>query len=260
MKHTSLQNLIEKIKSSKRVRGIFTTGSTSTKMNPSSDIDLIILLDKNPENIKSIYTIIEKRFSDVFFFDINFVKKLKNKRKVSGNSFDGIFLGWVAQGRIEYDPENILFAIKKKVNKNKILQYITDLEKKDFWVKINYNFITNLRYYNSKDIIYHQALEFRLLYSTIELITAYFSFRNIPWRGEKAVVKYFKQNDPDFLVIFQKYCQSSTLDDKMKYYIKLFNKSFFGKYQKWKENFIIPISYKNGYDRNLLKFWNELIK
>jgi predicted nucleotidyltransferase len=260
MKYPSLPNLIEKIKSSERVMGIFTTGTTATKMNSSSDIDLVVVLDKNSEDIKAIYTMIEKRFSDIFFFDMDFLNKLKEKREVSGNNFDGIFLEWLAQGKIEYDPKNILLALKEKISKNQLLQYITDSEKKDFWVKINYNFIANSRYYNSEDKIYHQALEFRLLYSVIELITAYFSFRDIPWRGEKAAVKYLEQNDPEFLATFQKYSESSTLDEKMKYYVQLLNKSFFGKYQKWEEDFIIPISQKNGYDKNLLAFWGNLLE
>jgi hypothetical protein len=260
MKYPSLTNLIEQIKSSKRVVGIFTTGTTATKMNSSSDIDLVVVLDKNSEDIKSIYTIVEERFSDIFFFDTDFINQLEAKREVSGNDFEGIFLDWLAKGKIEYDPENILLKLKEKISKNQPSQYIADSEKKDFWVRINYNFIANSRYFSSEDKIYHQALEFRLLYSIIELITAYFSFRDIPWRGEKAAVKYLEQNDPEFLATFQKYSESSTLDEEMKYYVQLFNKSFFGKYQKWEEDFIIPISYKNGYDKNLLAFWSNLLK
>jgi len=54
--YASLEKLIEKLKTSPRVKGIFSTGTTATRMNPSSDIDLIVVLDKNTENIKSVYT------------------------------------------------------------------------------------------------------------------------------------------------------------------------------------------------------------
>ena len=117
---------------------------------------------------------------------------------------------------------------------------------------------TNSRYYNSKDEIYHKALEFRLLYSVIELITAYFSFRSIPWRGEKSAVKYLQQNDQNFLSIFEKYSTSNSLPEKMKFYTELFNAIFFGEYQKWEENFVIAISSKNQYDQNLNEFWETL--
>lgn len=229
-------------------------------MNPSSDIDFAVILDKNSEGIKSIYTMIENRFADIFFFDIDFLNQLKSKREVSANNFDGMFLEWLANGKIEYDPENFLSALKTKISKEPPSQKVQDSEKRDFWIKTNYNFIANSRYYNSSDKLYHQALEFRLLYSIIELITAYFSFRNIPWRGEKTAVKHFEQNDPKFFSLFQKYSQSSNLNKKMKYYRQLFEGTFWGEYQKWPNNFIIVISNKNQYDEELLGFWNELIE
>jgi hypothetical protein len=259
MKYPSLANLIEKLKSSPRVKGIFCAGTTATTLTPSSDIDLIVVVDKNSEGIKSIFTTIENRFSDIYFFDIDFLNQLKDKNKVSGNNFDGMFLAWLATGKIEYDPENVLLEIKNKATETLPTQKVSDSEKRDFWVKTNYNFIANSRYYNSKDEIYHKALEFRLLYSVIELITAYFSFRSIPWRGEKSAVKYLQQNDQEFLAIFEKYSKSSLLTEKMKCYTELFNAIFFGEYQKWEENFIIAISNKNQYDQNLNKFWDSLI-
>src|SRR3989338_1810815 len=222
MEQSSLTNLIEQLKLSPRVRGIFSTGTTATKLTPSSDIDLVIILDKNDEAIKSVYTKIGNYFSDIFFFDIDFINQLKDRQEVSGNNFDGMFLEWLAKGKIEYDPDNLLLILKNKISGTPPLQKVADSEKKDFWIKTNYNFIANSRYYNSSDELYHKALEFLLLYSVIELITAYFSFRAIPWRGEKVAVKYLEQNDQEFLGIFKKYSESNTLAEKMKYYEQLF--------------------------------------
>lgn len=258
MEQLSLTNLIEKLKLSPRVRGIFATGTTAKKLTPSSDIDLVIILDKNDEAIKSVYTKIENRFSDIFFFDIDFINQLKDQQEVSGNNFDGMFLEWLMKGKIEYDPENLLLALKNRIDKNLPLQNVTDSEKRDFWIKTNYNFIANLRYYNSSDKLYQKALEIRLLYSVIELITAYFSFRGIPWRGEKVAVKYFEKHDPEFFSVFQKYTQSNNLDAKMGYYQDLFNKIFFGDYQKWDDGFVVGISKKDGYKPELTKWWEKL--
>lgn len=260
MIYPSLKKLIDKLKTSPRVKGIFSTGTTATKMNPSSDIDFVVVLDKNTENIKSVYTTIEGRFSDIFFFDIDFLNQLKDKSEVSGNNFDGMFLEWLKNGKIEYDPKNLLSGLKSKIEEAPPIQKIADSEKRDYWIKINYNFIVNSRYYNSDDELYQKALEFRLLYSVIELITAYFSFRSIPWRGEKAAIKYFERNDPSFLSVFQKYTASNDLDEKMKYYQNLFDKTFFDVYQKWRNDFVVTISNKNGYDKELLSFWESLAK
>ncbi len=218
------------------------------------------MIDKNSEEIKSIFTIIENRFSDIYFFDIDFLNQLKDKSEVSGNNFDGMFLEWLKKGKIEYDPENLLASLKSRIEETSPTQKVADSEKRDFWIKTNYNFIANSRYYNSKDEIYHKALELRLLYSVIELITAYFSFRGIPWRGEKAAIKYYEQKDQKFLSIFEEYSKSNSLVEKMKHYTELFNAIFFGEYQKWKDDFVVAISSKNQYDQNLNKFWDTLVQ
>ncbi|MEX0918739.1 MAG: hypothetical protein WDZ85_02110 [Candidatus Paceibacterota bacterium] len=260
MKYPSLTKLVEKLKSSSRVRGIFTTGTTASQLNPSSDIDLIVLLDKNDEDLKSVYTTVEGRFADIFFFDVDFIHKLQTKQEVSANDFEGMFAEWLMKGKIEYDPDNLLTMFRNKIVQNPLSQNILKTEKTNFWLKINYNFIANSRYYQAPDSLYHKALEFRLLYSVMELTTAYFAFRDIPWRGEKMAVRYFEQNDPEFLSIFQKYIQSSNLEEKMKHYQDLFAKTFFGDYREWEKDFIIPLSWKNGYEENRLSFWNDLIK
>ncbi|MBI4256515.1 hypothetical protein HY626_00480 [Candidatus Uhrbacteria bacterium] len=258
MKYPSLASLIEKLKSSPRVKGIFCAGTTATTLTPSSDIDLVIIIDKNSEGIKSIFTTIENHFSDLYFFDMDFLNQLKDKDEIFGNNFDGIFLTWLATGKIEYDPENVLSEIKHKATATLATQKVPDSEKRDFWVKINYNFVANSRYYSSKDKIYHKALELRLLHSVIELITAYFAFRGIPWRGEKSTVKYLQQNDREFLAIFERYTNSTLLTEKMKFYIELFNGVLFGEYRKWEDDFLVAISNKNQYDQNLNKFWDSL--
>ncbi|HNZ73322.1 MAG TPA: hypothetical protein PKG73_01885 [bacterium] len=258
MQYPSLEKLLDKLKISSRVKGIFSTGTTATSLTSASDIDLIVVIDKNSEEIKSIFTTIENRFADIYFFDIDFINQLKDKSEVSANNFDGMFLEWLKKGKIEYDPEKLLESLKAKIEEISPTQKVVESEKRDFWIKTNYNFIANLRYYNSKDEIYHKALELRLLYSVIELITAYFSFRGIPWRGEKSAIKYLELNDQGFLSIFEKYSKSNNLAEKMKFYTELFNLAFFGEYQKWNDDFVVAISTKNQYEQSLNKFWNNL--
>jgi predicted nucleotidyltransferase len=260
MDQLSLSSVIDKLKSSPRVKGVFSTGSTATRLNPASDIDLVILLDKNKEGIKSIYTTIEKRFSDIFFFDVAFVSGLKKKKTVSGNEFEGMFLDWLRKGKIEYDPLTLLQSLKKTIQKNPPVQKVPEKEKRDFWIKVNYNFIANSRYYNSNDKIYHSALELRLLYSVVEIITSYFSFRSLPWRGEKKAIAYFQQHDKTFLKTFQKYSMSSSLIDKMKYYRQLFHKVFIGRYQKWEKDFTVPIAREGQYSEKLSVLWKTAIR
>lgn len=256
----NLKDLIEKLKSSPRIKGVFTAGTTASQITPASDIDLIVILDKNNEDLKAVYTMIENRFADIFFFDIDFVNRLNGESEVLGNNFDGMFLEWLLKGKVEYDPNGILSNLKNKITENHCNLKISDPEKRDFWIKTNYNFIANSRYYNSGEKTYHQALELRLLYSIIELVSAYFAFRNIPWRGEKRAIKYLEDNDRDFIEILYKYSQSCDLKKRMKYYQELFERIFIGEYQKWNNDFIVPISNQNQYDQRMIGFWNDLIE
>jgi len=116
--------------------------------------------------------------------------------------------------------------------------------------------IANSRYYNSTDEIYHQALAFCLFYSVIELITVYFSSHDITWRGEKVAVKYFNKNDTAFLSLFLDYSRGPNLGDKMKYYQQLFERIFFGEYQKWPDDFVVTVSKsnQNQYEPKLARF------
>jgi len=258
MEYHSLASLLEQLKASPRVRGIFTTGTTAATMNLASDLDLVIVLDRNPEGLRSIYTMIEDRFSEIFFFETDFLNELATKAEVTGEEFDGMFVEWLAKGRIEHDPDGLLLTLKNKLEAKPPRQVVSDSLSRGDWVKANYNFIANTRFFKSGDELYHRALEIRLLYSTIELVTAYFSFRGIPWRGEKAAVQYLGRHDREFLATFQRYTASTTLAEKMKCYEELFKKVFAGEFQKWDQDFVVAISKESKDDRKLLHVWTEL--
>lgn len=259
MKEHTLDNVIKQLSESEDVKGIFLTGSGAIDLKPSSDIDLVIILDKNSKDIKSVYTTIENHFSDIFFFDLDYLNNLKSKTSFSSNSFEGMFVSWLSKGSIKYDPINILSDLKNDPELTLKL-ILTDDEKLNNWVQVNYNLITNTRYFNSEDELYKKALQFRFLYSVIGLVTAYFAFRDLPWRGEKEAVKYFEANDEEYLNIFNQYNLSITLEDKMKYYLLLFNKTVTDNYPKWEEDFVIPASNSTSYDNNLIEFWSKLMK
>jgi predicted nucleotidyltransferase len=214
MPYKSLASLQEKLKSSPRVKGVFTTGSTASKLTPYSDIDLVVILDKNTEGLKAVYTTIEQHFSDIFFFDVDFLDKVKEMREIPANGFEGMFVNWLLNGRIEYDPDDLLASLKKDAQKTKLV--VPDSEIQDVLVRINYNLIANRRYFTSDDPTYHSALELRLLYSIIELVTAYFTLRGKPWQGEKEAIKFFSNNDPGYRELLFTCMRSTSLQEKMR--------------------------------------------
>lgn len=234
---TSLAKVIENLKASAQVVGIFTTGSSSSKLQFYSDIDLVIILKRNSEKIKSIYTILDQQFADIFFFDIAFLNNVKLKNNLLANNFEGIFVTWLSKSVIHYDPIGVLEKYKKIFLRKKML--IADSEKQECLVKINYSYIVNKRYYSAKNRVYSRALQLRLAYSVIELSTAYCAFREIPWRGEKDFISYLEKNDKKYLKALLNYFESENLKTKYLAYTRLFDITTTKKYKKWENNFLV---------------------
>lgn len=254
----SLQEVIKHLSHASEVKAIFTTGTTASGLGPTSDIDLVVILDKNTSGLKSAYTMIENRFADVFFFDLEFVKKVAELKTIPANAFEGMFLTWLAKGKIEKDETGFLSELKTKSVTLLDSLNISFEEKQDSWFKINYNFIANQRYFRSEESVYHNALEIRLLYSVAELIVAYFTLRGIPWRGEKEAVKYLEGNDKSVFEQFTKYTNSQSLADRFHQYENLFKAVLHGEFQQWDEAFLFAKNEKNQLEEKLIKYVQEL--
>ena len=124
---------------------------------------------------------------------------------------------------------------------------------------MNYNYLANRRYYQSRGAPYHKALEIRLMYSVVELITSYFAFRGIAWRGEKAAISFWESNDRGYYSIFRKFIASRTLGDRMKQYGVMFEKTLHGKYQKWQNDFVVAVSQTRKMStESMTEFWKEI--
>lgn len=252
MSCANLQSVLDHLSHVPEVNGVFTTGTTASGLGPSSDIDIVVILEKNDAGIKSAYTMIEHRFADLFFFDVDFVKKVMQLTEVPANGFEGMFITWLEKGKIQKDESGLLAQLKAHVGTKSHLMHIALEEKQDSWFRMNYNFIANQRYFDSEDDLYHSALEIRLLYSVTELIVAYFTLRGIPWRGEKEAIKYFAANDEQMLKIFTDYTKSQSLADRFHVYQDLFRAVLYGDFQAWDKEFLIVKDEKNRMDERLI--------
>ncbi|NCS98842.1 hypothetical protein GW764_01510 [Candidatus Parcubacteria bacterium] len=99
------------------------------------------------------------------------------------------------------------------------------------------------------------------MYSIPELICGYFEFRDIPWRGEKEALKYFKESDLEFYDLFINYIKSSKIKDKYNYYSKMVNRVFTEEYTIWTSNQVIIESKKSETvsKNNTKDYWISLI-
>ena len=85
-----LNSFIQQLKNNDKVDAVFLTGSFGKEKNYSvdSDLDIVVILKQNPQNIQSVFTWIDEIFSDIYFFDLNFVKKILNKKILNSNSWE----------------------------------------------------------------------------------------------------------------------------------------------------------------------------
>jgi len=220
----SLEIIINGLKNSDDVDAVFLTGSLGRKESkPYSDIDLVVILKENTLGLYSLYRWIDNTFADIFFFDLADVK----------NATDNLLAHWLKNADIRFDKSGATTELKKKANASERTPMVSIKEKQSFWQKINYNFVANKRYFESNDRLYHEALELRLLYSTIEVVCGYFALRDIPWRGEKNAVTILAAHHPDFYELFKKYSSSGLLKDRFLYYSQMVSLIFTDEYKQW---------------------------
>lgn len=69
-----------------------------------------------------MYAKIGDHFSDIFFFDIDFINQLKDRQEVSNNNFDGMFLEWLVKEKIDGErwKIDVWFISEKEYEKRSI--------------------------------------------------------------------------------------------------------------------------------------------
>lgn len=256
----NLTQIIKNLRSHQNVDAVFLTGSQGNEHKPYSDIDLVIVLDKHEHDLTSLYTWIDDKFADIFFFDRADLERIETSKELPGNAMDAVFVSWLQKATIQFDKSGKLIDLKNKANELSEKISIPKSEKDLFWQKINYNFVANTRYFESNDPAYHEALEVRLLYSVSEVFTGYFEFRDIIWRGEKTAMKYLKENDAGFYNAFIAYTKAANLEDKFNKYSDLVKTVFIDGYKLWNKGDILPQTQDRSKadETELIKYWDEL--
>jgi len=256
----TLSKILENLKLHDNVDAVFLTGSHGNDHKPYSDIDLVIIFKKHSHDLTSLYTWIDDKFADIFFFDHADLERIETNKELSGNAMDAVFVSWLEKATIQFDKTVKLTNFKNKIDELNKKVDIPKSEKDLFWQKINYNFVANTRYFESNDPVYHEALEVRLLYSLSEVFTGYFEFRDIFWRGEKTAIKYLKENDTDFYNTFKAYTRAFNLNEKFGKYSALVKMVFTNDYNLWNKGDVLPQT-KDRISANseeLIKYWNQL--
>ncbi|MDP3988639.1 MAG: hypothetical protein Q8P93_00155 [bacterium] len=257
----TLSTIINNLNSHPDVDAVFITGSQGSEHKPYSDIDLVVIFTQHTHDLTSLYTWIDHKFSDIFFFDHADLKRIDEGKELPGNEMDAVFVSWLQKATIQFDTSGKTTALKDKIDELGKQMVIPKSEKDMFWQKINYNYVANMRYFESQDPAYHEALDVRLLYSVIEVFTGYFAFRGILWRGEKTAIKYLKKNDIPFYDAFVAYTNASDRNERVNRYTQLVKLVFTDSYVFWNKGDVIPLAkdMKKMDQTELIRYWGELI-
>lgn len=238
----TLKNLIENLKNNDNVDALCIVGSQGIgEEKIYSDIDLAVIFKENTQKLFSLFQFIDGKPADIFFYDIQTLEKLMNDQDISANTMGAVLVSWLETANIGFDKSGTLSKLKKDIQEVKAKMKVPVVELKKFESWINSAYITNKRYFESNNPEYHELLEIKLLQDTYNLLMAYFEFRNIPWRGEKQVMRYLKVNDPTFYNLYMSCVKAQSVSEKFKIYSDLVKVVFNdGEYGLWNKNIINP--------------------
>lgn len=260
----NLQTFIDALKSKEEVDALCVVGSQGLgEQKEYSDIDLFIVFKDNTNKLFSLFQYIDDKPADIFFYDISTLEKLLNDSEIPANTMDAVLINWLESAHIEFDKSGTLSKLQENIGKVTGKLKVPALEMKKFESWVNSAYITNKRYFESNNPQYHELLEIKLLQDTYNLLMAYFEFRNIPWRGEKQVIRYLKENDKTFYNQYMLCIKSPSLSEKFKIYSDLVKIIFnSGEYGLWDTDIINPTIKGNLSDEErdeLIQYWKELI-
>jgi predicted nucleotidyltransferase len=259
----TLKNIIENLKNKEEVDAVFVTGSQGLGEQKSySDIDLVVVFRENTQKLFSMFQYIDGKPADIFFYDISLLEKLKSDKEIPANTMDAVLIGWLEKATIEFDKSGTVTSMKVDVENLKKKLQVPMTEMKKFESLINAGYITNRRYFESNDSEYLEALEIKMLYDLNNILMGYFEFRNIPWRGEKLVLKYLRENDRMFYNLYMSCLRAPYIKEKFETYLVLVKNVFCGDYDLWDKDVINP--YIKGVleekDREkLINYWKTLL-
>lgn len=220
----TLDEVLARLAQNEAVEGVLLIGSTrELDLRPHSDYDLLVVLREMPLPPGILLTVIDDRLADILFVRSSFVDKILSPDfEEASDEQEGFLLEHLKNGSIAYDRDGRIRKVQHKLIGR---QWFVKPNNRRVYTEavrgIHYNYQHNRRYFDSSEPIYQTALEVRLLYSLMQVILSYFIVRRLPWQGEVKAIQYWRENDPDFLTLFETYQGAPNLKDRFKAYTKM---------------------------------------
>jgi hypothetical protein len=201
----TLDDFVARLAARPLIEGILFVGSTATeRMTPTSDYDLLVVFESLPAPLRLVTTWVDGRLTEVFCTTTQAIAHVgEAEGGFAENSEEGALLTWLRSGRIAFDRRGVLRDARAAALNAAPPTPPSDDAAYEAWYKIGYSVAQTKRYLAANDPNAHVAVEMRLLYSLADVMTGYFTVRRMPWKGEKAAIRYWTDQDPEFLARFR---------------------------------------------------------
>lgn len=201
----TLDAFVARLATHAAVDGILFMGSTgSGTLNAASDYDLLLILADNPAAPRMVVTWVDGHFTEIYCTPISALTRIiATPTAWRDGSDEGAVIRWLRDGRIVHDRAGRLAEAQALARAAPPLALAAPEGPYWAWGTLGYNVAQAKRYLASDDPVYREVVDFRLLYGLAEVMTAYFTVRGLPWRGEKEAIVYWTAHDPVYLAQFR---------------------------------------------------------
>lgn len=259
----SLDIVVKRLQQRPEIDAILFAGTTGkASIKPYSDYDLLIVLNKVPTTPSLIITVIDQYITELYFIKAATLDEMiAQPQTVEANSLLGAFTSMVMKGEIIYDASERLAQLRN-IAPETHYEDILDHQVYSSWYSVTYNHAQNLRYYHSQDPLYLDALQCRMLYCISNCLSAYFTLRRLPWRGEKEAIRYLRQNDTDYLALFQSCVTAGDIHQQFARYEQLVEHTLPDGITIWADSYTVVQPHQNLTEdsiREQLNLWETWI-
>ncbi|WP_420643547.1 hypothetical protein [Candidatus Leptofilum sp.] len=259
----SLDELVERLRQQADIDAILLAGTTGQEtLKPYSDYDLLIVLNELPQPPSLIITTIDGVLTELYFLTAAAADEmLANPQTIEANTLHGAFVSMITKGKIVHDATGRLAKLRHIAPKTRF-DNILEHQIYGAWYSVTYNHAQNLRYFHSGDSLYWEALQCRLLYCISNCLSAYFTLRKLPWRGEKEAIRYLRAHDPDFLALFQTTITAGGLEQQFPKYEQLVGQCVPDGMPQWPASYTVvqpQAGLTSERINQLVKLWQEWV-
>jgi predicted nucleotidyltransferase len=200
-----LDDVIARLAAQPSVAGILLLGSTATgALTPASDYDLLVVFDELPAPLRLVTTWVDGRLTEVYCTTLDAVRRVvATVTEIPASGEAGAIVTWLRSGRLVHDRRGELLTAQAAARTTVRPTPATDDEVYETWRKAGYSVAQMKRYLAAGDPTSDLAVDMRLLYGLADVMVGYFTARRLAWQGERAAIRHWAANDPDFLERFR---------------------------------------------------------